>query len=334
MVNASGDGTYTPSSGTTHIKVIVVGAGGYNKSGGSGGGTVVSYCKVPSSTATIIAGKKPSSKVAGGTSSIKFDKVTATATGGTLVDNTGGFGTLSGCFGTIHRGSGSSNTSWAGGSGLCMAPGPTKTNDQSFFPGAGVPGITKPQYEASGNGTVWIFEYGNELTLEENVVVVSNTKELTDSGKSYANILDASGDEFIIGEIINYDPTAYFAQGVFIECPDYVKIGSLYIDGKFTTPAPENREFYTYDWDKQIWILNESKKDNLISVISDKVKSQTNINMEASKWIRATEEQEFEDAEIHMQFVNIENALDFTDTLASKTMEELIALLITDKFNI
>ena len=56
--------------------------------------------------------------------------------------------------------------------------------------------------------------------------------------------------------------------------------------------------------------------------------------MEASKWIRATEEQEFEDAEIHMQFVNIENALDFTDTLASKTMEELIALLITDKLNI
>ena len=105
------------------------------------------------------------------------------------------------------------------------------------------------------------------------------------------------------------------------------------IPNEYTTIAPPTyAQYYKFNTDK--WVLDSSKKDNLISVISDKVKSQTNINMEASKWIRATEEQEFEDAEIHMQFVNIENALDFTDTLASKTMEELIELLITDKLNI
>ena len=100
------------------------------------------------------------------------------------------------------------------------------------------------------------------------------------------------------------------------------------IPNEYTTIAPPTyAQYYKFNTDK--WVLDSSKKDNLISVISDKVKSQTENNISTGLWLDEGEEVEFTSTYEHLRFTNISDAKSFIVSLKNKTMEELIDLLNT-----
>ena len=90
-------------------------------------------------------------------------------------------------------------------------------------------------------------------------------------------------------------------------------------------PYPTHRQFCK--WTEAGYELDASKKDNLISVISDKVKSQTENNISTGLWLDEGEEVEFTSTYEHLRFTNISDAKSFITSLKTKTMEELIELL-------
>ena len=92
-------------------------------------------------------------------------------------------------------------------------------------------------------------------------------------------------------------------------------------------PYPEHRDYCK--WISTGYKLDASKKDNLISVISDKVKSQTENNISTGLWLDEGEEVEFTSTYEHLRFTNISDAKSFIKLLKNKTMEELIDLLNT-----
>ena len=199
------------------------------------------------------------------------------------------------------------------------------------FPGNGGIYSSSHTYVAStgGAGMVMILEIDHSTHAESQDVENQEVEEikLKKEGNRYAIQVVEDNENFMVGEIIDYNPEGIWDEKVCFELPEHADMNSLYSNGNFTTPAPENSEFYTYDWDKQIWILNESKKDNLISVISDKVKDQTENNISTGLWLDEGEEVEFTSTYEHLRFINISDAKSFITSLKTKTMEELIELL-------
>ena len=93
-----------------------------------------------------------------------------------------------------------------------------------------------------------------------------------------------------------------------------------------TNPHPNHLEYCK--WDEEVgYIIDETKKEELISVISTRVKSQTENNISKAIWVDEGEEQEFTSTYEHMRFTDTEDAKNFIATLKNKTMEELIRLL-------
>jgi len=82
-----------------------------------------------------------------------------------------------------------------------------------------------------------------------------------------------------------------------------------------------------YKFSNNSWVLDSSTKSDLIQTLVKQIKSQTLININDSKWVIENTEQIFISTEEHMQFVSIEGALTFIQTLPEKTMSELIGLL-------
>ncbi|MCF7791188.1 MAG: hypothetical protein K9M56_04235 [Victivallales bacterium] len=100
-----------------------------------------------------------------------------------------------------------------------------------------------------------------------------------------------------------------------------------------TDPFPEHRDYCKWVEGKG-YELDTAKKDKLIAAITQKIKAQTNKNIEEGKWLKEGDEQKFEAEENHLRFTSIEEAVSFFDTLSNKNMEELLQLLDTQKINL
>ena len=97
-----------------------------------------------------------------------------------------------------------------------------------------------------------------------------------------------------------------------------------------TDPYPDHRQYCKWVEGKG-YELDQDKEPELDAELVNMVKTQTNANMEKAKWMRETEELQFEHDEIHMQYTNIESALAFVDSLKGKSMEEKISMLNPEK---
>ncbi len=323
--------TYTPTPGTTAILVYVISGAGYSSNYGPGfGGSVgIGYISKPLASYNIqVAQCQHNNGEAVNSSSFGSDITSASSytsdgsyiAGKAIISNK--------LIGMVAQSIwGSSVDRFIGSScGFALSGSAADASTDTPFPGC-----SASNHNAAGtNGGIWIFEYGTATAVNEGIDVKAIPIELPVNGKFYANILGASNSPYQICEIINYDPTDFFVEGVFIECPPDTVEGDFYIknENKFVKAPdyPNQIQYYSYDKDSNSLIPDDVKKNDVMQAIITKIIEQTDEFNEVQRWDKYVKAV----LPFNMPpfaFVSDISAGAVIADLPNKTMEELIEIL-------